>query len=499
MRIIKSPLPRIAFILIATLVLRAPVVQAQSAGAPSGDVLTALNRPAQQVRDSAKSYASVLGAFLQAPQPPREIGDSFNVNTIWDGMDNFSSVAEWAKACEPLGKALIESQRVLMFGLPYGKNNVSQEFRGRGLYADVGEGATLGTLDLAYLNSVRTVAAYAVADMYRLGEEGKFDEALTIAVANIRFLRLIADRQMSEEQSVAMELMIDCLRASRDFVFTYLDKIPAATLQRFALKEFSMLQPMDHEQLRRLQLPEGDRIVAEAVLGRVFSPDGSPDAEVFATHFSRRQSESTPLALFGANKMWQSIATAHGSLDATRKRLTFIYDDWWRRWRMNPYGPIFGLATELSRTNEVRYAAVVFSLRDLQRLFSLRDVLISEINGTAVIAGICAHYREYGNKWPKEKAEAYSVYVVKRMDFDPYHKSYPANRNDGRLPYQRLGSAVEIETPFGRVHGSGVMLWARAADHEDGGGTSASLDGLTGDLVFWPPLRARARQEGLID
>ena len=40
------------------------------------------------------------------------------------------------------------------------------------------------------------------------------------------------------------------------------------------------------------------------------------------------------LERFGAARRWGEIADVHGSLDATRARLTAIYDDWWRRWRM---------------------------------------------------------------------------------------------------------------------------------------------------------------------
>jgi hypothetical protein len=43
---------------------------------------------------------------------------------------------------------------------------------------------------------------------------------------------------------------------------------------------------------------------------------------------------------------------------------------------------------------------------------------------------------------------------------------------------------------------SGGVLYARGTDKEDGGAQKSTNDGLTGDFVAWPALRALSRSAG---
>ena len=161
---------------------------------------------------------------------------------------------------------------------------------------------------------------------------------------------------------------------------------------------------------------------------------------------------------------------------------------------MKPYDPIQALPTEFSRLNEIRYAAVVEAIADMQGLFEARNRLIVEINGTVLSAGICGYFREFNNSWPSDREKAYVTYIPKRFDFDPYDKGY------GRFQYTFLGSRKQaIDTGFGRVFATGSILYARGQDKNDDNALESSLDGSTGDMVVWPALRALARKDGLID
>ena len=484
---------------IAAILIHALIPQGATPPAAEG-VLAALNKPARSVQDKAKSWRPVFDAWLALRQPPREFGPNFNVGNIWPGMEGWEQVAAWAHSGAQLSEALVQAQNALAFGLPYGKSAVSAEYQKRGIYGDVGEGDSLGAHEFPYLTAVRGIAAFATAEMYRLAEAGKFDEAAGVAVANLRFLRRICDQQMAEEQLVAIELLIDSLRANRDMIWTYREKIPAETLKLLAKSEYPFLQATDNERLRRMQLPEGERVLLEAVLERTFGEDGQPRDGVFEEFFGRWQSRGDALGSFGAARMWGALAPVHGSLDASRKRLTNIYDDWWRRWRMNPNGPVAKLKTEFAATNSTRYAAILLMLQDLQRLFDMRDILIAEANGTAVAAGLAGHAREYGDVWPRDKDEVYATFVIKRVDFDPYQKAYPYTRGDeGRFIYRKLADRFAVETPLGRVWATNAILYARGKDHEDNDARAASFDAATGDLVIWPPIRALAREEGLVE
>ena len=85
------------------------------------------------------------------------------------------------------------------------------------------------------------------------------------------------------------------------------------------------------------------------------------------------------------------------------------------------------------------------------------------------------------------------MFAPKRFDFDPYDKGY------GSFVYRYFGNDRRpIDTPYGRVWATGCVLYARGGDHADDGFTEHDPTGEAGDLVLWPPVRALAREEGLI-
>src|SRR5438552_7035500 len=151
-------------------------------------------------------------------------------------------------------------------------------------------------------------------------------------------------------------------------------------------------------------MPEADRSVAEALVKEVFdATTGKPIPEKFASTFAEIQSQDAPLTRFGAAKRWAQIAAVHGSLDACigskdgtiTGRLPLIYDDWWRRWRVQEYDDILSYTPQFERTNKIRYAAVIYSMQNITDLFAIRNQLRVEVNGTAVAAGLCAYKRTY--------------------------------------------------------------------------------------------------------
>lgn len=301
---------------------------------------------------------------------------------------------------------------------------------------------------------------------------------------------------MLEEKLFALKGLATALSIHRDVMWTYLDKLPVETMKEVALKEYSFLRPSDNERMRRLQMPEGDRIVTEAVLRQALTPGAggsSVDSANFAEVVGTLQPDQGALQRFNTQEMWRRVAAVHGSLEASTEKLLNVYDDWWRRWRVRPYTALHQLPTEFARANPIKYAAVLAMVEDMEQAFAWRNVLIAEINGTVMSAGICGYYQEFKKTWPKDRERAYAVFFQKRFDFDPFDKGY------GRLQYRFLGAEKQaIETPLGRVWATGAMVWALGANHEDNNGESHSTDGSVGDLLIWPPVRALARKEGLL-
>ena len=258
-------------------------------------------------------------------------------------------------------------------------------------------------------------------------------------------------------------------------------------LRTLATKQYPFLRPSDNERLKRIEMPEGDRLVAESVLASVFAEDGQPDNARFAEVFADLQSDAAPLTAFGATKRWQMIAGVHGSLDASTKKLNDVYDDWWRRWRMRPFDPMMSLPTELSRTNPVKYAAVVLAARDIDALFELRRVLVVELGATVCGCGLAAYWTQF-DLWPNDIEKAYAQFFPKRFDFDPYDREY------GRFRYEDLGTRERgVESEYGRVMVPGCILYARNGDGEFNAAARHAVGGKTDDFVVWPPLRALSR------
>lgn len=470
-------------------VMAAAVAQAEDAA-----VVGALNTPLKDVAQKDRSAPAIFAAYLKMTPPPIEFGDGFNQGMIWQKMERWSDVAKWAESNPAMGEALIASQFATVLGLPYGTTDADPAWVRAGLTISFSDGTNNGRMNCNYFRAIRAIGAYATAEMYRLGEAGKFDSAFVIGIAYARILRQVCEQSMLEEKLFGLENLAENLSIHRDFMWLYLDQLPAEVMQQVALKEYIFLKPSDNEKLRRLQMPEGDRIVAAAVLKKALTTSGSSsvDPEQFAQVLGSQESLDGPLQSFNTQEMWRRIATVHGSLEASNDKLENVYDDWWRRWKLRPTSPIQKTATELSRTNPIKYGVVVTMVRDLARAFAWRDAVIAEVNGTVVAAGLCGYYRDFKNTWPKSPERAYAVYFQKRFDFDPYGKK------SGPLQYRALSARQAIDTPLGRVWATGCMVWALGANHDDDNGATHSTDGSVGDLVIWPPVRALARQEGLL-
>ncbi len=485
------------FLLVAAVSLEGEAKAMQSTGGDAKltkQLLGKLNAPLNRIKKANQSYLEIFDGYLDMTSPPMDVGDALNQTTVWPKMSGWSKVSAWAKANASMSTVLQGVQGKLSIGLPYGVDSVSSAYKSKNLFADVRIG-TAGEeiVSLPYLNAIETIAVWSAAEQYRLCEESKYDEALTQGISTARMLRQLCDRDMVAEKFVAFRLLGECLSVQRDIMWSYLSEIPAEVYRKFATKEYPFLQPGDNERMKRLEMPEGDLKVAEIILVEVFDADGDPIPDKMSSVFGMMQSSDAPFTRFGASRRWEILATVHGSQAATQEKLTEVYDDWWRRWRIRQYDPIQALPTEFSRINEIRYAVVVESVSDMREMFEARNRLIVQVNGTVLSAGLCGYFVENG-RWPNDLEKAYVKYIPKRFNFDPFDKSY------GQFLFRYLGTRnASVDTEFGRIEVDGCMVYARGEDNSDENATESSLDGSTGDMVVWPALRAVARKQGLLN
>jgi len=475
---------------LASVVAIAALAVGPEASAQSPELMKKLNEPWSRVTEPSRSATRLFTAYLDMTKPPQEVGEEFNLKTIYPGMEGFEAVSKWAADNGNMGKALIELQNCQVLGVPYGTDGVDPKFVERGLVAIIAPGGDLTRVEFPYLKALDAIAAYVSADMYRLCEAGKFDEAFAIGVAHLRVMRQAVDAHMLEEKRFSMTMLADAMSVHRDIIYTYKDKLGIDLLRKLATKEYPFLKPTDNERLRRISIPEGDLLVAGELLRSVFDDSGQADQTSFATTFSGMQSRGEPLTGFGAAKRWERVAGVHGSLDASGIKMNAIYDDWWRRWRMRPFDPMMSLPTEFSVVNPVKYAAVVFAIRDIESLFDLRRRLVSEFCGLVSGAGLCG-YRLQFEDWPNDIEKSYARFFPKRFDFDPYDRQY------GRMRYEYLGTRARgVESEFGRLEVTGCILYARNDDGEFDAASRHAEGGKIGDFVVWPPLRAVSRGQG---
>ncbi|MHC4109037.1 MAG: hypothetical protein ACYSTY_13235 [Planctomycetota bacterium] len=471
------------------------VVLCLGSAAPGQDPVQAVLRELNSHKsihgtEESKSYRILFDAYLELTPPPFKVGELFNQTTIHPGMRGWSAVTGWAESNPAMAEAILKCKDKGALGLPYGVDEVPRAYREEGLVAAVGVDGSLRNNQFRYLPAVDTIAAFATAETYRRLEAGSVDAALDLAMAHIFVLRQFCDRGFLAEKLYHLPLLTEALINLRDIFYRYQDQIAADRFVDISWQEIPFLRP----DWKRFEMPEADRVVSEALIREVFDErTGQADRERFATTFAAIQSEDAALTRFGAAARWRMIAEVHGSLDASLERLGLIYDDWWRRWRIVAYDPLLELPTQFDTTNEVRYAAVIYSMQNIEILFEVRKRLKGAINGVGLAAGLCGYKSKLGT-YPSDPEKMYAQYVRKFSDADPY------NPDGGAFRYLLPSRRHSIDTAAGRlwVEPGQCILYSVGRDARDDRASQHSSDGAIGDVVIWPPIRLMAREQGLI-
>ncbi|MCZ6836916.1 MAG: hypothetical protein O7G85_14160 [Planctomycetota bacterium] len=442
-------------------------------------------------REESKSYRLLFDAYLDLSDPPYEVSANFNQNTVHNAMDNWSVVSGWVESNSHMRQAILDSKDKLIVGLPYGQENVPPTYQTNGITCHFLRDGKMGRMVFEYFLPLETIATYATAEVYRLMELGQTQDALDLAMAHIFVLRQFCDRDFLGEKMRSIEMLSMALRNVRDVFYVYHDQISLEQYRDISFRELPFLRP----DRNRLLMPEADHILSAARLRFVFDDrTGQANPDEFAEAFAKVQSADEPLTRFGAARRWKFISTIHGSLDSSIDRLQLVYDDWWRRWRIEAYDPILSIETEFTRINPIRYAAVLYSMADIEGLFDIRNQLIAEVNGTAMAAGICGYLKSFNN-YPRGSEMIYAHSVRKRSDVDPH------DFNLSHFRYRVVSGRDAIDTPEGRLwieSGKG-LLYSLGKDHEDDRAANHTNNGDSGDVVIWPPIKAMQREQGLLD
>ena len=441
--------------------------------------------------DEIKSWRVLFDAYVEMGPPPFPVGDAFNLTTIHPGMTGWPAVKGWAESHPAMATAILDAASRTIVGLPYGVEMVPASYVEKGVVAEIAVGGNMLLNRFPHLDAVDEIAAFATAETYRLLEAGLVDEGLDLALAHCFLLRQFCDREFLVEKLRGVRRLSEALSNLRDVFHRYQDDISQSWFREIAKDEIPFLRA----DRGRLLMPEADRVVAEHLMRTIFNErDATADPERFAAAFTEVQSADAPLTRFGVAREWRKLAMMHGSLDASLDRLQLIYDDWWRRWRIQEYDPLLDMESQLERTNAVRYAAVIASVQDMHEAFSIRNRLIAEVNGTAMAAGLCAYHAEHG-RYPDKTEKIYTAQVRRSSDTDPFSQEFDVFR------YRYVRDRTPVDAGRQRIWiepGNG-LLYSVGANHEDDRAAVHAVHGQSGDLLLWPPARALLRAQGGVE
>ena len=470
------------------------------------DVIAKLNKSdLVSGTEEGQAWRTLFDACLDMTEPPTALGNIFNMKTVWPGMSGWDAVESWASENEHMEAAILDSASRIIIGLPYGSEHgdLPARYREAGVFAEIGVDDRLHVVDFSYVKTVRAACLWATAESYRLFEDGEPDRAAKLAMAELIVLRKFCDRIFLEEKVTFMRMLGDGLSNFRDMMYTYQDSISPEKFREIAREWIPYLRADPS----RLLMPTGDQVVAEALLDELFiSVSGEPDPASFREILTDIQVEGEPLTRFGASRFWESVAKpeVHAGHGDSIERLRKIYDDWWRRWRMRAFHPQLNVGTELEKTNPARYAAILLIVRDTQELFHQRDVLWTQINGTAVSAALCG-YRNHFGRFPASLKMMYAQFLHRTSNLDRFAELEKRSDADwslfnapvGHFHYRRIETETALET-LDRdrvwIEPGSCILYSVAEDNKDSRGSDQK-----NDLILWPPVKTLIRNAGILE
>ena len=456
------------------------------------DLIRELNATsAAQGTDDIKSWREVFGAILDAPEAPMEIGTSFNMYTVWPGMKGWPEVRDWAESNPDLFEAILAARDRATLGLPYGDLSEADEaFVEAGILALPAPGGDPMKTEFPWIDKLNWVTTCVTAEAWRRAEAGDVMSGIDLQIALVQWLRQCCTREFIDEQYNAISSMSVALQVTREIAWWKRSELNPEGLKVIARNILPSLK-VDRN---NLLMAEGDKELAKVRLEQLFSRRGQADPEAFLEFFTDQDNDAKGFGRIRNAGYWKWVAKKHKPQELTQEKLDDVYDDWWRRWRIQAYDPILSAQPpESERMNATRYAAVLKIVPEIRPLFEQRNRLLAEVNGTCVALAVCVQYQMDGGRWPSDIRSSRSH--TRRLSvvdpFSPTSKEFMIYKPI-RLSIQ--GSANAVEVPAGIP-----VIYSRGVDTVDGDAKVHQDDGSIGDIVVWPPLRMLEREQDLRD
>jgi hypothetical protein len=506
-------------------------VAAPAAPARADDYVDRANQLYATIRPQKRSDLVLLPLVAKMDPPPRAADTPQKAMLLPAGSASWSAAQNWAKAqnqqavLKALAQITAEENPVeaMAFGQPYGVDALAGTSDGialirAGLYTELGDPPMLAAARFLYLPALDRVACLVHVEATRLAADGQPADALKLLCDWLYFSRQMIDREMFQEARWGMESFLAVLERIRDVA--YEDSRSAAaklTPDHLAVTQQRLREEGGYLRLDRNQLPRGNRIAAEQVVARTFVARNGPDRATFAPTLARLGSTEHPLRIFSESARWDTMAALSADAADTSDQLTRVCDDWESRWQLSPFDPLLAVPSAYERMNKARYAAIAASLPDMGELFTLRQVMETQLVGTRNALGLVA-FRINNRNLPLNLSALRPQYV-KDIGSDPFN---PVGRDRGGKPpleyfvpirdtKARFGPRdtprpheINVFTPGGEVNfqarvgedqfvlysvgPNGKKEWADNA-------TGVPVKDSIGDLLLWPPVISLYRAE----
>lgn len=491
--------------------------------ARADDFLTQANRLYSAIRPDRRSDPIVLKAVAKMSPPPAVLSDPAKAMVLPAGASGWSDAEAWAMqpeqraALEALDQVTREEDPIeaMAFAQPYGYEGVPMELVRAGLYTEIGDPPTLAAAKFQYLPALDRLGTLVHVEATRLAAEGDEAAAIDLLIDWLFFARQIADRAFFREVRWGIGAMNDALERIRDVAYTdfrYGDKSLSATAIADALRR---LQDSGYIDLERLRFPEGNRIAAEQLVTRTFTPRGGPDPALFGPTMAKLAASDRPLRLFSEAARWDASLGAHATIFEVKDTLSDVYGDWRKRWTLPPGDPLLAEPFYYGRLDKVRYQGLLGALPDMSALFNDRQVLRTQLVGTRTALGVLAFHYANGNFPPH--ISAVRPRFLQKIDADPFNPARDRGQEPplqyfvpNKINYKRLSErevpkphAINVFTADGKynfrilVGDDQFVLYSMGPDREAGWAELASgepVENSPGDLLVWPPAISLLRQ-----
>lgn len=467
--------------------------------------LDRLNAPILAVSEDERAYHIYFEAYDRMDvADPRMAAASTRLDPY---ASTFQDAIGWAGSAsqqEAVELILRKNQRGQnatqrkIFGLPYGTYDVDDDLIISDFVVYV-HGDLLFDREDAYLPRYQELMHLLRAESFRRAESGDTAGACDAILGMTRMARQLCDQRFYDEKHLGMTLLLECFVQIRDFMWFYREKLSIENFRTIAIE-------IERLGLERIEMPPGEELIGEQLIEQIFGPDNRVDKQRFPEVMAAFDAYGAPLKRFQAVAYWQQVVEQHASKREVEVALKNAVSNWKLRWRLPLHSSLVP-DSEFAKLDDLKYAAVKRPIRDLQNLFDLRIPLATQMNGTAVAAGIHAYLVREGAKLRPGQAALEATVPVRLSQIQPAFVNYESTLADvyasleEKLHYAVIRNTdprfshegYPIETPDGPVllHEFWPLLYSVGPDRAENLGKTLVHNSMPAendkcDVVFFP-------------